>query len=341
MVQAWAIQEYQTGCWTHQTLNFCSGDTPLDLLLHWHDNYEDKLDMAEELEPVDEEEEHYQVALCTLIPTCSHWWTLDIKPTVDSLDLLTMLNKPLNNLKSVHFSSDPPAILYKLFKDEKPFVVFSNALALKTVTLNSQKPFMLPVPWSQLTSYHLLDYSAGACLWLIQQCIKLVKCTVVISDLIKITHLLTNTHYLTSNCGQSKFLTRPTFPKSSTESLPLPLQNFACSMRSTSHLRRLQSQVYHLSSSDHPALSVTWSSHYWHSQHQSLWTFSSKCLCSLISGLVWTLYAKGISFSPQTCLKHWPDQDLLQTCCYQALHFSCHNWDHACLEVKWWMISLI
>ena len=159
--------------------------------------------------------------------------------------------------------------------------------------------------------------------------------------IIKITHLLTNTHYLTSNCGQSKFLIRPTFPKSSTESLPLPLQNFACSMRSTSHLRRLQSQVYHLSSSDHPALSVTWSSHYWHSQHQSLWTFSSKCLCSLISGLVWTLYAKGISFSPQTCLKHWPDQDLLQTCCYQALHFSCHNWDHACLEVKWWMISLI
>ena len=183
MVQAWAVQEYQTGCWTHQTLGFCSGDTPLDLLLHWHDNYEDKLDMAEELKPVDEEEEHYQAALCTLIPTCSHWWTLDIKPTVDSLDLLTTLNKPLNNLKPIHFSSDPPAILYKLFEDEKPFVVFSNALALKTVTLNSQEPFMLPVPWSQLTSYHLLDYSAGACLWLIQQCIKLVKCTVVISDL--------------------------------------------------------------------------------------------------------------------------------------------------------------
>ena len=159
---------------------FCSGDMPLDLLLHWHDNYEDKLDMAEVLEPVDEEDEYCQAALHALTPICSHWWTLDIKPTVDSLDLLTTLNEPLNNLKSIHFSSDPPAILYKLFEDEKPFVVFSNALALKTIVLDSQEPFMLLVPWPQLTSYHLLGSSAGACLWLIQQCIKFVKCTMVI-----------------------------------------------------------------------------------------------------------------------------------------------------------------
>ena len=162
---------------------FCSGNMPLDLLLHWHDNYEEELDMVEVSEAVDKEEEYCQAALDVLIPSCSHWQTLDTKPTVDSLDLLATLNKPLNNLKSIHLSSDPPAILYELFEDEKPFVVFSNALALKTVILNSQEPFMLPVPWSQLTSYHLLDSSAGACLWLIQQCIKLVKCTMVISDL--------------------------------------------------------------------------------------------------------------------------------------------------------------
>ena len=162
---------------------FRSGDTPLDLLLHWHDNYEDELDTAEVSEPVDEEEEYRQAALRALIPTCSRWRTLDIKPTLDSLDLLTTLNEPLNNLKSIRFSSDPPAILYELFEDEKPFVVFSNAPALKTVVLDSQEPFMLPVPWPQLRSYHLLGSSAGACLWLIQQCVKLVKCTMVISDL--------------------------------------------------------------------------------------------------------------------------------------------------------------